>query len=89
MNYDLEAARLKKDWAENPRWKGIERRYTAEDVVRLRGSLHIEHTLARMGAERLWEMLTTEKYVNALGAVTGNLYRQAVLWNGWTARFER
>ena len=47
MNYDLEAARLKKDWAENPRWKGIKRGYTAEDVVRLRGSMHIEHTLAR------------------------------------------
>jgi isocitrate lyase len=46
-NYDLEAARLKKDWAENPRWKGIQRGYTAEDVVRLRGSVHIEHTLAR------------------------------------------
>ena len=50
MNYDLEAARLKKDWAENPRWKGIRRAYSAEDVVRLRGSLHIEHTLARRGA---------------------------------------
>jgi isocitrate lyase len=53
MNYDLEAARLKKDWAENPRWKGIKRGYTAEDVVRLRGSLHVEHTLARRGAESL------------------------------------
>ena len=44
MNYDLEAARLKKDWAENPRWKGISRAYGADEVVRLRGSLHIEHT---------------------------------------------
>ena len=49
MNYDLEAARLKKDWAENPRWKSIKRGYTAEDVVRLRGSVHVEHTLARRG----------------------------------------
>src|SRR5262245_44164308 len=47
MSYDLEAARLKKDWAENPRWKGIQRGYTADDVIRLRGSLHIEHTLAK------------------------------------------
>ena len=54
MNYDLEAARLKKDWAENPRWKGIKRGYTAEDVVRLRGTLHVEHTFAREGAVRLW-----------------------------------
>ena len=46
MNYDLEAARLKKDWAENSRWKGIKRGYAAEEVVRLRGSVHIEHTLA-------------------------------------------
>ena len=56
MNYDLEAARLKKDWAENPRWKGIKRGYSAEDVVRLRGSVHIEHTLARRGAEKLWKL---------------------------------
>ena len=57
MNYDLEAARLKKEWAENPRWKGIKRGYTAEDVVRLRGSVLPEHTLARLGAERLWALL--------------------------------
>ena len=56
----------------------VARPYTAEDVVRLRGTLHIEHTLARLGAERLWEMLTTEKYVNALGAVTGNQAVQMV-----------
>src|SRR5262252_11135407 len=57
MNYDLEAARLKKDWAENPRWKGTRRAYAAEDVVRLRGSVHIEHTLARRGAEKLWKLV--------------------------------
>ncbi len=72
------AAELDKSWKSDPRWNGITRPYTAEDVVRLRGTLHIEHTLARLGAERLWEMLTTEKYVNALGAVTGNQAVQMV-----------
>src|SRR5438045_2920053 len=90
MNYDLEAARLKKDWAENPRWKGIRRAYTAEDVVRLRGSVHIEHTLARRGAEKLWKLVTDEPFVNALGAMTGNQAMQqvkaglkAVYLSGW------
>ena len=55
-NYDRDAeiARLKKDWAENPRWKGVTRPYTAEDVVRLRGSIKVENTLAKRGAEKLW-----------------------------------
>ncbi|MBS0325017.1 MAG: isocitrate lyase [Proteobacteria bacterium] len=90
MNYDLESARLKKDWAENPRWKGVERRYTAEDVVRLRGSLHIEHTLARHGAEKLWKLLHDEPFVNTLGALTGNQAMQqvkaglkAIYLSGW------
>src|SRR4029077_10539822 len=90
MNYDLEAARLKKDWAENPRWKGIQRGYTAEDVVRLRGSVHIEHTLARRGAEKLWRLINDEPYVNTLGALTGNQAVQqvkaglkAVYLSGW------
>ena len=90
MNYDLEAARLRKDWAENLRWKGIERGYTAEDVVRLRGSLHIEHTLARRGAERLWKLLSDEPFVNTLGALTGNQALQqvkaglkAIYLSGW------
>ena len=78
MNYDLEAARLKKDWAENPRWKGIKRGYTAEDVVRLRGSIHIEHTLARRGAEKLWKLINEEPFVNSLGAMTGNQAMQQV-----------
>jgi isocitrate lyase len=78
MNYDLEAARLKKDWAENPRWKGIKRGYTAEDVVRLRGSVHIEHTLARRGAEKLWKLVNEEPFVNSLGAMTGNQAMQQV-----------
>jgi isocitrate lyase len=90
MNYDLEAARLRKDWSENPRWKGIARGYTAEDVVRLRGSVHIEHTLARRGAEKLWKLLNDEAYVNTLGALTGNQALQqvkaglkAIYLSGW------
>jgi len=66
------------EWAKNRRWKGIERPYTAEDVLRLRGSIQIEHTLARMGAERLWELLQTEPYVKSLGAMTGNQAVQQV-----------
>ena len=90
MNYDLEAARLKKEWAENPRWKGIKRGYTAEDVVRLRGSIHIEHTLARHGAEKLWKLVNEEPFVNSLGAMTGNQAMQqvkaglkAIYLSGW------
>src|SRR6185295_17840973 len=89
-NYNLEVERLKKDWAENPRWQGIQRGYTAEDVVRLRGSLHVEHTLARRGAEKLWKMLNEEPYVNTLGALTGNQALQqvkaglkAIYLSGW------
>ena len=66
------------DWAHNPRWKGVHRPYSADDVLRLRGSIRIEHTLARMGAEWLWELLQTEPYVAALGAVTGNQAVQQV-----------
>ncbi len=76
--YALAQDCLNYEWANNPRWRGIERPYTAEDVLRLRGSVHIEHTLARLGAERLWELLQTESYVNALGAVTGNQAVQQV-----------
>lgn len=72
------AALLAQQWASDPRWQGIERPYTAEDVVRLRGSVQIEHTLARMGAERLWELLQNEPYVAALGALTGNQAMQQV-----------
>jgi isocitrate lyase len=76
--YALAQDCLNYDWANSPRWRGIERPYTAEDVLRLRGSVAIEHTLARLGAERLWELLQTESYVNALGAVTGNQAVQQV-----------
>jgi isocitrate lyase len=72
------AESLTLEWANNPRWRGIERPYTAEDVLRLRGSVHIEHSLARLGAERLWELLQTEPYVNSLGALTGNQAVQQV-----------
>ena len=81
---------LNKDWAENPRWKGIKRNYTAEDVVNLRGSVQIEHTLAKRGAEKLWNLLHTEPFVNALGALTGNQAMQqvkaglkAIYLSGW------
>jgi len=76
--YALAQDCLHYDWANNERWKGVERAYSAEDVLRLRGSVHIEHTLARMGAERLWQLLQTEPYVNALGAMTGNQAVQQV-----------
>src|SRR5579863_829890 len=72
------AAQLTKNWKTDPRWLGIQRPYTPEDVARLRGTLHIEYTLARYGAERLWEMLNSDGYVNALGAVTGNQAVQMV-----------
>jgi len=76
--YALAHAAMNQDWRTNPRWKGITRPYTPEDALRLRGSIHIEHTLARMGAERLWELLETDPYINALGAVTGNQAVQQV-----------
>jgi isocitrate lyase len=81
---------LKQDWETNPRWTGIERPYRAEDVLRLRGSVQIEHTLARLGAERLWELFQAEPYVAALGALTGNQAVQqvraglkAIYLSGW------
>ncbi len=90
MSRELEVAKLKKEWAENPRWKGISRTYSAEDVVRLRGSLQVEHTLARRGAEKLWKLLHTEPFVATLGALTGNQAMQqvkaglkAIYLSGW------
>jgi isocitrate lyase len=74
----LDAQRLQKDWTENPRWKGIRRTYSADEVVRLRGSVAIEHTIARRGAERLWNALQTNAFVNSLGALTGNQAMQQV-----------
>ena len=81
---------LTKEWEENSRWQGVERPYSAEDVLRLRGSVQVEHTLARLGAERLWMLLHEEPYVNALGAMTGNQAVQmiqaglkAIYLSGW------
>ncbi|EGJ73178.1 putative isocitrate lyase [Streptomyces sp. Tu6071] len=84
------AAELTRRWAEDPRWKGIERTYSAEDVVRLAGSVREEHTLARRGAERLWRQLHEHDYIHALGALTGGQAvqqvkagLQAIYLSGW------
>ena len=69
---------LDNEWRTNPRWAGMARPYTPEDVERLRGSIHIEHTLARLGAERLWNLLHAEPFVGALGAMSGNQAVQQV-----------
>ena len=65
------AADLTRDWQDNPRWKGVQRGYAAADVVRLRGTVHIEHSLARLTSEKLWQYVNTKPFVNALGALTG------------------
>ncbi|EMR03665.1 isocitrate lyase [Cesiribacter andamanensis] len=90
MNKQDQINQLKLEWKTNLRWKGIERPYTAEEVLRLRGNFLIEHTLARLGAERLWELLHTEDYVAGLGALTGNQAVQqvqaglkAIYLSGW------
>ncbi|PEF72998.1 isocitrate lyase [Bacillus pseudomycoides] len=82
--------KLQESWELDERWKGVTRPYSAEDVIRLRGSIDIEHTLARRGAEKLWESLHTEDYINALGALTGNQAMQqvkaglkAIYLSGW------
>ncbi|MEQ1806212.1 MAG: isocitrate lyase [Burkholderiaceae bacterium] len=87
---DQQTAALERDWANNPRWKGVKRSYSAADVVRLRGSLPIEHTIARRGAEKLWTLVNTEPFVNTLGALTGNQALQqvkaglkAIYLSGW------
>jgi isocitrate lyase len=85
-----EADQLEARWRDDPRWAGIERTYTAADVVRLRGTVVPEHTLARLGAERLWELLQREEPVRALGALTGGQAVQmvkagleAIYLSGW------
>ncbi|GAA2646633.1 MULTISPECIES: isocitrate lyase [Nonomuraea] len=92
MNDRLKGAaeQLQREWESDARWQGTERTYTAEDVIRLRGSVQEEHTLARLGAERLWKLLHTEDYVHALGALTGNQAVQqvkaglkAIYLSGW------
>jgi len=81
---------LKERWETDARWEGICRDYTAEEVARLRGSVHVEHSLARLGAEQLWDLLQNEPYINALGALTGNQALQmaeaglrAIYLSGW------
>jgi isocitrate lyase len=69
--FETAAAELETRWATDPRWAAVERPYSGADVVRLRGSVTVEHTIARHGAERLWELLGSEDYINALGAMTG------------------
>ncbi|KEF38241.1 isocitrate lyase [Schinkia azotoformans MEV2011] len=83
-------AKLEESWRLDSRWKGIERPYSAEDVIRLRGSIDIEHTLAKVGSERLWKLLNEEDFINALGALTGNQAVQqvkaglkAIYLSGW------
>ncbi|MBE2240338.1 MAG: isocitrate lyase [Caldilineaceae bacterium] len=84
------AAQMSQEWEKASRWNGIVRPYTAEQVLRLRGSFMIEYTIARMGAERLWSLLHTDPFVRALGAVTGNQAVQmvqaglkAIYMSGW------
>ncbi|MGA1598066.1 MAG: isocitrate lyase [bacterium] len=90
MNKEQQIDELKQSWSKDPRWSGIERPYGAEEVVRLRGSLLVEHTLAKVGSERLWNLLQSEPYVNTLGALTGNMAVQhvqaglkAIYLSGW------
>ena len=84
------AEQLRMDWTNNPRWAGVTRSYSAEEVVRLRGTIAVEHSIARQGAEKLWKSLHGETFVNALGALTGNQAMQqvkaglkAIYLSGW------
>src|SRR5437016_3804905 len=90
MAKNAKESKQEMNWSSNPGWAGVTRPYTAEDIERLRGSLRIEYTLARNGAERLWELLHNESYVAALGAMTGNQAvqqvragLQAIYVSGW------
>ena len=84
------ADQITREWRDNPRWRGVSRGYTAADVVRLRGTVHIEHSIARLGAEKLWRNMDAMPFVNALGALTGNQAMQqvraglkAIYLSGW------
>ncbi|MBA3827216.1 MAG: isocitrate lyase, partial [Ktedonobacterales bacterium] len=90
MTKQEQIAAMDREWKENARWAGIQRPYTPMDVLRLRGSVMVEHTLARLGAERLWQLLHDEPYVHSLGALTGNQAVQqvkaglkAIYLSGW------
>lgn len=87
---ETEVRQLQQQWAQDPRWKGVKRNYSAQDVVQLRGSITEEHTLARRGAEKLWRLINEEPFINALGAMTGNQAMQqvkaglkAIYLSGW------
>lgn len=90
MNQEIRTRQLLADWLTNPRWDGIERPYTAQEVIKLRGNVHIEYSLARAGAQKLWHKLNTQPYVAGLGALTGNQAIQevtagldAIYLSGW------
>ena len=90
MSHLPTAEQLQHDWNSNPRWKGVTRNYTAQDVVRLRGTIPVEHSIAKIGAQKLWRYLQTEDFINALGALTGNQAMQqvkaglkAIYLSGW------
>jgi isocitrate lyase len=90
MNRDQAIAQIRREWKSNPRWQGVERPYSPEDVYRLRGTLQIEYSLAKRGADKLWTLLNEESFVNALGALTGNQALQqvkaglkAIYLSGW------
>ncbi|MGI9341222.1 MAG: isocitrate lyase [Gammaproteobacteria bacterium] len=90
MSTDFEAEQLRRSWDQDERWSGIKRGYGAEDVVRLRGSVQVEHTLARIGAEKFWQLINGDEVVTALGAITGNQAIQeiqaglkAIYCSGW------
>ncbi|HKB82316.1 MAG TPA: isocitrate lyase [Burkholderiales bacterium] len=90
MNRDQAIAEIHREWKSNPRWQGTQRPYSAADVYRLRGTVQIEYSLARRGAEKLWKLLREEPFVNALGAMTGNQALQqvkaglkAIYLSGW------
>ena len=90
MTEKFEAEQLRREWAQHPRWDGIKRTYSSEDVIRLRGSVQVEHTLARLGAEKFWELINGDEIITALGAITGNQAIQeiqaglkAIYCSGW------
>ncbi len=90
MTKDEQIEAIEKDWAENPRWKNVTRTYSAADVLRLRGSINIQYTIAKLGAERLWDLMCENDYVNALGALSGGQAiqqvqagLQAIYASGW------
>lgn len=72
-------AALEKDWKTNPRWRGVTRPYTARDVVRLSGSLPIEHTIAKEGSKKFWKLINETSFVGSLGAVTGKSFSNKIL----------